>query len=60
MAKGRQAASSAEKSRGGIQEEIENYKTLSVEEYNKGMLTPEGPSEKAKEEIKKGKTVWFT
>ena len=60
MAKGRQAASSAEKSRGGIQEEVENYKTLSVEEYNKGMLTPEGPSEKAKEEMKKGKTVWFT
>jgi len=60
MAKGRQAASSAEKSRGGIQAEIENYKPLSVEEYNKGILTPEGPSEKAKEEQKKGKTVWFT
>ncbi len=60
MARGRQAASSAEKSRGGLKDHIENYKPLSVEEYNKGMLTPEGPSEKAKEEIKKGKEVWFT
>jgi hypothetical protein len=60
MAKGRQAASSAEKSRGGIQAEIENYKPLSSEDYDKGITMPDGPSKKAMEEIKKGKTVWFT
>ena len=60
MAKGREASASAEKPARGIQAGNDNYKPLSVEEYNKGMLTPEGPSEKAKEEIKKGKTVWFT
>lgn len=60
MARGRQAASSAEKSRGGIQAEIENYKPLSSEDYDKGITMPEGPSEKAKKEIKKGKEVWFT
>jgi hypothetical protein len=60
MSKGRKAQGSAEKPVSGIQAEIENYKPLSSEDYDKGITMPDGPSKKAMEEIKKGKTVWFT
>ena len=61
MAKGRQAASSAEKSRGGIQAEIENYKPAELEDEDKGYVYEDEPrSEKAKEYLRKGIPVHYT
>jgi hypothetical protein len=62
MAKGREAASSAEKSRGGIQKEIDTFRNTpkNYSDYFKGISVPEVPSDKAMELMKKGKPVSFT
>jgi hypothetical protein len=61
MAKGRQAASSAEKSRGGIQAEIESYEPAELEDEDKGYVYEDEPrSEEAKEYLRKGKRVGYT
>jgi|DEB0MinimDraft_6_1074348.scaffolds.fasta_scaffold149072_1 hypothetical protein len=61
MAKGRQAASSAEKSIGGIRAEIERYEPAELEDDDKGYVYEDEPrSEEAKEYLRKGKQVGYT
>jgi hypothetical protein len=66
-ARGRKAVDSAEKSKEfkSLEDKIKNIKPLrrnpkNYDDYFEGIITPERPSKKAKEEMKKGKTVWFT
>jgi len=62
MSKGRKAQSSAEKSYGGIQKEIDIFRNTpkNYKDYFKGISVPDVPSDKAIELMKKGKPVSFT
>ena len=62
MSKGREAHSSAEKSYGGIQKEIDTFRKApkNYDDYFTGISVPEVPSDKAIKLMKKGKPVSFT
>jgi hypothetical protein len=61
MSKGRKAQGSAEKPVSGIQAGIDNYKPAELEDEDKGYVYEDEPrSEKAKEYLRKGKTIGFT